>query len=378
MAKIHLQPPSIWDQYPLSYRSHEIQAILAAVQAGECVSLVGLSGSGKSNLLGFLAHRFPEIPTTRPGAGWPPLFRLLDCNRLLEPAPAALLRFIRSELQLDLPGSDQPDEFSALDNTLENRLSEHPGICLLFDRFDRLAVDTSEPDRTAIFGALRALRDRHKYSLTYVTASRLPLDPHSELAELFFAHQIWLGALQASDARWSIQHYAQRQGAEWEEAIIQRIFQLSGGYPSLLRAVCEAHAAGAALDIPSLKVHPAVSRRLAEFWADRPAENLLRQTGLDTIELLNLGAKPFQVDTTQLTAKENLLWQYLRLHPGLVCSKDELIQAVWPEDRVYTSGIRDDSLAQVVRRLREKIEADPSNPCFIHTIPGRGYRYSPG
>jgi DNA-binding winged helix-turn-helix (wHTH) protein len=50
---------------------------------------------------------------------------------------------------------------------------------------------------------------------------------------------------------------------------------------------------------------------------------------------------------------------------------------VWPEDRVFERGVRDDSLAQLVRRLREKIEPDPSAPRFILTVPGRGYRFSP-
>jgi DNA-binding winged helix-turn-helix (wHTH) protein len=54
-----------------------------------------------------------------------------------------------------------------------------------------------------------------------------------------------------------------------------------------------------------------------------------------------------------------------------------LIHAVWPEDRIFERGIRDDSLAQIIRRLREKIEPDPSSPSHVHTVPGRGYRYMP-
>jgi DNA-binding response OmpR family regulator len=54
-----------------------------------------------------------------------------------------------------------------------------------------------------------------------------------------------------------------------------------------------------------------------------------------------------------------------------------LIRAVWPEDRIFERGIRDDSLAQLVRRLREKIEPLPSTPRHIHSVPGRGYRFTP-
>jgi DNA-binding winged helix-turn-helix (wHTH) protein len=71
-----------------------------------------------------------------------------------------------------------------------------------------------------------------------------------------------------------------------------------------------------------------------------------------------------------------LLLKYLEAHPGEVCSKDDLVRAVWPEDQVYERGIRDDSLAQLVRRLRVKIEPDPSNPRYILTAPGRGYQFS--
>jgi DNA-binding response OmpR family regulator len=52
-----------------------------------------------------------------------------------------------------------------------------------------------------------------------------------------------------------------------------------------------------------------------------------------------------------------------------------LARAVWPEDRVFGDGVRDDALAQLVRRLREKIEPAPSKPIHLLTVPGRGYRY---
>jgi two-component system response regulator RegX3 len=65
---------------------------------------------------------------------------------------------------------------------------------------------------------------------------------------------------------------------------------------------------------------------------------------------------------------------YLLDNQNVICEKDELIRAVWTEDKVFEQGVRDDSLAQLVRRLRVKIEPDPSTPSFLLTIPGRGYR----
>jgi len=81
-----------------------------------------------------------------------------------------------------------------------------------------------------------------------------------------------------------------------------------------------------------------------------------------------------RIDTSQLTANEFRLLTYLQAHSGKVCDKDDLIRAVWSEE-VILDGLRDDSLAQLVRRLRQKVESDPSDPQLIHTAPGRGYMY---
>lgn len=350
---------SVWDSYPADYRSREVQAILSAVQAGECFSIVGLSGAGKSNLIGFLANRSPLAA---------PRSALVDCNRLPDPSPDALYALTRRTL-----GDTQPtdDEFQALESVVDRRLTSQPdGLCLLFDRFDTLS-----PASATLFGNLRAMRDAFKYKLTYVTSTRRPLDQHTELAELFFANTLWLGPLSESDVRWNVARYAQRKGTNWDEATVGGILRFSGGYPSLLRAVCEACSDGTPLEARSLTEHPAVKRRVAEFWADQPEEDDLRRSGLVGQPLLCSGR--FPLTDQQLTAKEHLLLEYLRQHPNQVCDKDDLIHAVWPEDRIFERGVRDDSLAQLIRRLREKIEPDPSSPSHIFTVPGRGYRYVP-
>ncbi len=361
---------SVWDTYPADYRAREVQSILVAIRAGECVSVVGLSGAGKSNLIGFLANRLP------PKAPRP---LLVDCNRLIEQSPEAFFRLIRHALG---ETDEVLDEVGALDAAIARLLRTTPtGLCLLLDRFDSLTPPASpaRPAGGTIFSNLRALRDAHKYDLTLVTATRRPLDPHSELAELFYAHTLWLGPLAESDARWTVTRYAERKGLAWDEAVATEMIRISRGYPSFLRAVCEAVSAGAALDEREIAAHPAIQQRVEEFLADNPGETEIRNSGLSGHPFLAgkraAGRAGPSVDDTQLTAKEHLLLEYFCLHPGEVCEKDELIRAVWPEDKIYERGIRDDSLAQLVRRLREKIEPDPSQPKFIHTVPGRGYRY---
>jgi DNA-binding response OmpR family regulator len=120
--------------------------------------------------------------------------------------------------------------------------------------------------------------------------------------------------------------------------------------------------------------HPAVQRRISEFWQDDPSVQALEASGLRDLPLLKAGSGP-HFNPAELTAKEQLLFETLQAYPGQVCSKDALIRAVWPEDQIYDAGVRDDSLAQLVRRLRVKMEVDPSNPQVIKTVPGRGYLY---
>jgi hypothetical protein len=265
-----------------------------------------------------------------------------------------------------------------LERAICSRLAAGTKLSLLLDRFDALPASLI----STLAGNLRALRDAHKYELTYLIAARpalletSPLGTHSELAELFYAHTLWLGPLSASDARWSASSFARRRGIRWDEATLQALIALSGGYPAWLRAACEAAAAGAECTLAGLRAHPAVRRRLAEFWADSPTPESLALSRLVGIPLLGEGgAVSPPGGPATLTAKEQLLLEVFQAHPGQVCEKDDLIRAVWPEDRVFEKGVRDDSLAQLVRRLREKIESDPSAPRKIQTVPGRGYRF---
>ena len=73
-----------------------------------------------------------------------------------------------------------------------------------------------------------------------------------------------------------------------------------------------------------------------------------------------------------LTVREFDLLVFLMLHPRRVFRREDLLEHVWG----YTFG--DTSTVTVhVRRLREKVEADPSTPVHIQTVWGVGYRFEP-
>ena len=69
-----------------------------------------------------------------------------------------------------------------------------------------------------------------------------------------------------------------------------------------------------------------------------------------------------------LTALENRLLEYMMLYAGHILSIQDLIDHIWGP-----GGGDRDMLRQLVRRLRVKIEPDPSHPIFIETVPGKGY-----
>lgn len=71
-----------------------------------------------------------------------------------------------------------------------------------------------------------------------------------------------------------------------------------------------------------------------------------------------------------LTANEQKLLTYFMKNSGQILSRNQLLSAIWDIDGNY---VDDNTLAVNIRRLREKIEDDPSQPQFIKNVRGLGY-----
>ena len=76
-------------------------------------------------------------------------------------------------------------------------------------------------------------------------------------------------------------------------------------------------------------------------------------------------------DVVNLSPTEFRLLVYLARHRGQTLSRTQILDAVWG----YSSDVENEATVNVnIRRLREKLEYDPSKPTLILTVPGIGYR----
>jgi DNA-binding response OmpR family regulator len=109
---------------------------------------------------------------------------------------------------------------------------------------------------------------------------------------------------------------------------------------------------------------------------------LLRRSGGSvterTLELSDLRIDPARRTVERegkpvaLTTLEFDLLYFLASRPGKVFSREALLEQVWGTDRV----VDDRSIDSLVSRLRRKLETDPSDPKYLQTVWGAGYRFS--
>ncbi|MFN8373601.1 MAG: response regulator transcription factor [Anaerolineae bacterium] len=76
-----------------------------------------------------------------------------------------------------------------------------------------------------------------------------------------------------------------------------------------------------------------------------------------------------------LTPVEFRILVFLAQHPGQALSRTQILDAVWGYEATSDT---DNTINAHIRRLREKVEADPSHPVIIQTVMGIGYRMAGG
>jgi len=105
------------------------------------------------------------------------------------------------------------------------------------------------------------------------------------------------------------------------------------------------------------------------FRGDKPVHKVLRSGDLE-LDRTRCIARRGSEELT-LTATEFRLLEFLMSRPGVVFSREQLLDAVWGHDRAVT----DRTVDVYVLRLRQKIEQE-GGPAFIRSVRGFGYSFN--
>jgi hypothetical protein len=414
-------------------RAAEAHNCLAALAEGECVSVYGLSNTGKSQLV----RELPGVAARLlPFSGRPGVLAYIDCNRVVEDTTHGffelIVRVLLESIDRDERGAvtvlrDQHQRITTAGSGFQASLAFNTAIAeacarlsqpvvFLIDEFDEIY---NVLDERALLN-LRALKDKYREQLNFLTATIRPLTDtvvraENEFAELFSARLVPMSRLAPADSLRLIESVANKRP---DPEQTNEILTLSGGHYGLLIALAQAAGHGSngiAQDANAraecLKIwnqlRPAEQAALRELAADAtdtvgPAQRpqleafgliddqgqifsplfksfLLRQQGIreDALEgiVVDEDAGEVRVNGTKVEVLTDLEYRLMRLlfeRRNRLTTKDLIVEQVWGGQ--YLDKVDDARIEKLVSRLRAKIEPDPLNPRYVITQRGRGYK----
>ncbi len=271
-------------------RQSDLATVLAAVRDMHCVSVVGISNLGKSSLLHALAETIPQC-TQGEAVGYLPVY--IDFNRMLDMTEQAFYELIlRCALDplADLPTDETATRVRAAyevlikpTNSFEVPLSFAqamaaigdllpPKVVFLFDELDEPLTGIDG----RVFLNLRALKDKHRQGLTYVTATNRRLEQINrdgnvaEFAELFTRHLLYISPLNEEETARFAAEFAARKDVTFSEQDVAFLHLWTGGHPGLLEAICHLLGALTGRPVRDPTQDWIIHRRAAELIPQEP------------------------------------------------------------------------------------------------------------
>jgi hypothetical protein len=228
--------------FPPDYREADVKKIMDAIYKLRSVSIVGLAGMGKSNVVRFIVSH-PEVKKRYLGDKAEDFaFIHIDCA-----GPGCdnergiyeeILYQLREKMGLeDIPYPDTSDT-RQLQRALRRQVSNieaRLNLAIIFDYFDEAYPRLGK----GFFNYLAHLRNsRQRANISYVFATRRQLDHLYELQELL-DDVCWIGPLSYNDALGSIRRDEQRLGQMFGPAERDKLIAYMGGHPGFLKNACE-------------------------------------------------------------------------------------------------------------------------------------------
>lgn len=292
-----------WADFPDTYRSEHIEAITKWIAVGESGVVVGGSGAGKSNLVGFLTTRYDVLSrhlprdiddyafihidvNALPTINTPFFYRamllgLQNAARLIDPA---LLAEIKSASEMLISLEDTLGLHFVLQQAHEVLVSRAgKQVVWYIDRFDEALLQLD----AYTLNSLRSLRDAPalKGKLSYIVFTRHPLArlrsprEYDEFHEIMVPNICWVGPMAPRDARLIAEQMAERHGVTFNDDAVDLLLQLSGNLPAFMKAASTALATGLLLPGEPAQVwldrildSQSILRNCQEMWDDLTEE----------------------------------------------------------------------------------------------------------
>lgn len=437
----------------ITFRQDEVQTLFDLVAAGASASVIGMSGTGKSNLFDHLCDPVVQADYFDSGAKSPIVVRvnfhyapnfedrslysiILESLELLEGEmadrlailPQTLARISQLHDALIDAGGDILKVQRCFKQAIRALLSgSQRKLVFLFDQFDEVYQDAED----RFFANLRGLRQSYKYRLSYFvfTRDRLPnLTPPNEAREEFYellaANEMGLKPYNKADALGLLRRVAARYQLVdvITDELADALIAMTGGHAGMLRAAFLAVARGETalrgaddlLQVSNVRLecdkvwqslspqeqrvlHVVLNEAEPDEEATETVDQLRVKGVLHAGEPLQLFAplfaayvktqdplweRPLHFDprsrqvmvfgrqTPPLTKLEYKLFRQLYERRDELVSKDELVDAGWPDAH---GGVSDEALTAAIARLRKKVEPDPKEPRFFENVRNQGY-----
>ena len=416
--------------YPISFRRDDAAVLGQHLKNRNSIVLIGMKRVGISNFLRFfLNHK--EIAKKYISDGNSQLFIPVDLNDLVErevfPFWILTLKRILDSVEgsrlkektkeyierLFLDSMQSKDTFLTIENVKKslNRIArENISPTIFFIRFDRL----KEAITLELFGNLQGLKDASDKKVSFVFTSfrgLTDLSPNvfTKSSVALFARNMYIRPAEKTDTKTIFDTYKARYKLIFPSTSEASLFEIVDGYVQYLQlALISFHESGKTFKnkqeiLDFLFRDERIMLQSEELWEslsnieqsvlvkiekkqkitpeERRAASYLWNCGfvdgnsifspLFSYYLKERQMAKSNASGIELSKKEHLLFTHLKNKIGIICEREEIIQAVWSE--VEEFGVSDWAIDRLVARLRVKLKSQ--NAKFeIQTIKTRGYK----